>query len=269
MTGDSQLGGIVLAGGRSTRMGTPKPLIDWHGTPLVARVAGLVGRAASPVVVVVASDAELPPLPAGVRVAADAHPGQGPLEGLAAGLRALSGEAAAAYATGADVPFLDPRLISRIAGALGDADAAVAVGEGRNHYLAAVYRLSLLPLVEELLRSGERRLGALAERAAARRVEVSGPAELASLRNLNTPADLDAARAAPPPGVTLEGVAPAPIAVQAASLRQLIAVIPLGEGGFTAAREISLNGRPVRQLDDVPLVDGDRVTLGQAYLGGA
>ncbi|MGL6280123.1 MAG: molybdenum cofactor guanylyltransferase, partial [Gaiella sp.] len=36
------LGGIVLAGGRSTRMGVDKATVDWHGTPLVSHVAALV-----------------------------------------------------------------------------------------------------------------------------------------------------------------------------------------------------------------------------------
>ncbi|HEV7884154.1 MAG TPA: NTP transferase domain-containing protein, partial [Solirubrobacteraceae bacterium] len=85
----SRTAAVVLAGGRSTRMGTPKPALDWHGSTLVRRAAAIVARAVDgPVVVVRAADQELPALPAAVEVADDAREGRGPLEGLAAGLAA-------------------------------------------------------------------------------------------------------------------------------------------------------------------------------------
>jgi molybdopterin-guanine dinucleotide biosynthesis protein A len=56
---------IVLAGGRSRRMGRPKALLDWHGSTLVHRAAGLVAREVDgPVVVVRAAGQPLPALPA-------------------------------------------------------------------------------------------------------------------------------------------------------------------------------------------------------------
>ena len=59
----------MLAGGRSTRMGRPKANLEWHGSTLLHRVTGIVGRAVDgPVVVVRAPDQELPELPPGVRV---------------------------------------------------------------------------------------------------------------------------------------------------------------------------------------------------------
>jgi hypothetical protein len=79
--------GIVLAGGRSSRMGAPKAGLDWHGSTLLGHVVGVVGRGAGPVVVVRAPGQALPALPAGVRVVEDAREGRGPLEGL----RAASG----------------------------------------------------------------------------------------------------------------------------------------------------------------------------------
>ena len=46
------LAAIVLAGGRSSRMGTAKAGLDWHGIPLLRRVTGILQRLAAPVVVV-------------------------------------------------------------------------------------------------------------------------------------------------------------------------------------------------------------------------
>ena len=79
--------GIVLAGGRSSRMGTPKASLEWHGSTLLRRVTGLVQREVDgPVVVVSAPGQELPALPGGVELVEDAREGRGPLQGLAAGL---------------------------------------------------------------------------------------------------------------------------------------------------------------------------------------
>jgi molybdopterin-guanine dinucleotide biosynthesis protein A len=176
-------------------MGMPKALLDWSGTPLVAHVAGTLAEAAAPVVVVAAPGQELPPLPAGVEEARDAEPGQGPLEGLAAGMRALAGRADAAFACGADMPFLTPAAIGQLAFTLNARWEAVVVTDrdGRDFPLGALYRLSLLGFVEELLASGERRLGLVAEQAETCRV-AGDEALLAALRSVNTPEELTAAR---------------------------------------------------------------------------
>ena len=57
--------GVVLAGGRSRRMGTSKAWLDWHGSSLLERVVAVVDRAVDgPVVVVSAVGQLLPALPA-------------------------------------------------------------------------------------------------------------------------------------------------------------------------------------------------------------
>src|SRR5262245_18679637 len=104
----SRVGGVVLCGGRSSRMGQPKAWLPFAGEPLLARVVRLVGEAASPVVVVAAAGQELPPLLADVEIVRDPEPDRGPLQGLAAGLAALRGRAAAAFVTSCDAPFLRP-----------------------------------------------------------------------------------------------------------------------------------------------------------------
>src|ERR687897_869016 len=77
----SAVAAVVLAGGRSTRMGRPKATLDWHGSTLLRRAAGIVGRAVDgPVVVVRAAGQELPvahgfphPLAAAYRTRVTAH----------------------------------------------------------------------------------------------------------------------------------------------------------------------------------------------------
>ena len=122
----SRLGAIVLAGGRSSRMGAPKALLDWHGGTLVRRVTGILQRVADPVVVVHAAGQELPTLP-GVERVVDRAPDRGPLEGMAAGLRAVADRCPAVFVSGTDLPFLHPDLVRALAAARAEHDVAVPV----------------------------------------------------------------------------------------------------------------------------------------------
>ena len=80
-------GGIVLCGGKSTRMGAPKATLPFGPETMLQRVVRLLGTVVSPIVVVAAREQVLPELPDGVIVTRDEREQQGPLEGLRAGLR--------------------------------------------------------------------------------------------------------------------------------------------------------------------------------------
>src|SRR5262245_66661702 len=81
-----RVGGIVVCGGHSRRMGRPKDWLPFGTELLLQRVVRTVGEAVEPIVVVAANDQELPPLPSCVEIARDRNRDRGPLEGLAAGL---------------------------------------------------------------------------------------------------------------------------------------------------------------------------------------
>lgn len=176
------LGGVILAGGRSRRMGTPKAALDWYGTPLVAHVAERVAAATRGTVLVVRAPGQaLPPLPAGVAVTEDAAPGRGPLQGLAAGLAALPAELAFVCAT--DQPFAHAVLPALLA-ELTDSDDAVAYA---GQPLGALYRTRLAGLAEERLRGGDASLHGLLTACAARVLDAAQTP--AALRGLDTPGD--------------------------------------------------------------------------------
>jgi molybdopterin-guanine dinucleotide biosynthesis protein A len=199
--------GIIVAGGRSARMGRAKSDLPWNGQPLLALVVRTVAAAVDgPVVIVRASAQELPALPAGIEVVEDARPARGPLEGMAAGLRAVEGRVAAAFVSAADVPFLVPEFVLRLLDALGgDADAAVPVLGQQSYPLSAAYGLGVLPVVERRLARDELRMRALLDDLDVRwldeRALLSDPAlraadpRLDSLRNVNTPAEYEEALA--------------------------------------------------------------------------
>ena len=56
------VGGVVLCGGRSSRMGRPKASLPFAGETMLARVVGVLGGVVSPVVVVAASGQDVPQL---------------------------------------------------------------------------------------------------------------------------------------------------------------------------------------------------------------
>src|SRR5262245_42075162 len=103
-----RVGGIILCGGQSKRMGQPKAWLPFGGESMLARVVRLVSEIVHPVVVVAASDQVLPPLPSDIQIVRDEEKERGPLQGLAAGLTALQGLVEAAYLSSCDVPFLKP-----------------------------------------------------------------------------------------------------------------------------------------------------------------
>ncbi len=194
----TRFAGIVLAGGRSSRMGSPKAELPWQGEPLVAHVARrLLGCLDGPVVVVQAPGQELPELPAGVEVTRDAREDRGPLEGLAAGLAAVEGRADAAYVSATDVPLLRPELVRLVAGSLDEsADAVVPRVGDRMYPLTAAYRTGLLVVVRQLIAAERMRALDLVEAVRVRwltetELRAVDPT-LDSLRNVNTPEDYEA-----------------------------------------------------------------------------
>jgi len=190
-------GGIVLCGGRSSRMGRPKAWLPVAGEMMLPRVVRLLSEVVSPIVVVAAADQDLPPLAADVILTRDREPDLGPLQGLAAGLAALPAGVEAAFISGCDVPLLRPAFVRRMIDLLDKAVGCVPEVDGRMHPLAAVYRREALPAAEQLLRAGASRLGDLVRSVPARLVTAEELRDvdpgLNSLRNLNTPDDYAAA----------------------------------------------------------------------------
>jgi molybdenum cofactor guanylyltransferase len=185
-----KIGGIVLCGGKSTRMGRAKAMLPFGGELMLQRVARLVHEVVSPIVVVAAMDQELPPLPAWARVVRDEYESLGPLAGLAAGLAALRDDAEAAYATACDVPLLVPAFIRQVCANLQDDDLVIPRDGAYHHPLAAVYRVGVEPAIRALLAAGRLRPVFLLERTRAREIDVeelrSVDPQLLSLRNTNT-----------------------------------------------------------------------------------
>jgi molybdopterin-guanine dinucleotide biosynthesis protein A len=202
-------GAIVLCGGESRRMGRPKAWLAFGSERMLQRVVRLVGTVAQPVVVVAAPGQELPDLAPEVAIVRDSVAGRGPLQGLAAGLTALPDTVELAYATATDVPFLEPRWITRLVDLIPGYDLAIPLVGDYHHPLAALYRrAAVLPAIEALLRADRLRPLFLVDSVNTRIVHEaelrSVDLELQTLRNLNLPEDY--ARALADAGLEAQGV---------------------------------------------------------------
>ncbi|MGB8200641.1 MAG: NTP transferase domain-containing protein, partial [Pseudonocardiaceae bacterium] len=102
---ERQVAGVVLVGGRSSRMGSSKAVLEWHGSTLLRRTLGVLARSVDgPLLVVRAPGQSLPQIPSRVDVVEDPEEGRGPLQGIAAGLAALVARAPAAFICSTDLP---------------------------------------------------------------------------------------------------------------------------------------------------------------------
>jgi molybdopterin-guanine dinucleotide biosynthesis protein A len=190
------IGGIVLCGGKSTRMGTSKALLPFGPETMLQRVVRLLTEVVSPIVVVAAVDQQLPQLPGEIIVTRDEREGRGPLEGLRAGLKALPPDVDGAYVTSCDVPLLETAFVRQMIDLARGYDVAVMEIDGFTHPLSAFYRRAALPVVEDLLAHDRLRPVFLFDVVKTRRVkpeEMTADPQLRTLRNLNTRDDYERA----------------------------------------------------------------------------
>jgi molybdenum cofactor guanylyltransferase len=279
----SDTAGIVLAGGRSSRMGTPKAALEWHGSTLLRRTAGILARVADgPVVVVRAPGQSLPRLPAAIEVVDDPREGLGPVQGLAAGLAAVASQAELAFVCSTDLPFLHPAFARRVLRAAADgADVGLPVARGYPQPLAAAYRTALAPVAERLVREQRLRPAFLFDEAAVARLDEAAlradpilaalDPDLDSVLNVNEPADYQAARARPEPEVTIQRFGAladghrGPQQVRAATVAGAAAAAGLALDRHVVA---SLNGDQITRDGELPLAAGDTVFFLSADAGG-
>ncbi len=278
--------GVVLAGGRSSRMGTSKAALEWHGSTLLRRTLGVLARSTDgPLLVVRASGQPLPELPPQVDVVEDPEEGLGPLQGIAAGLAALAGRAGAAFICSTDLPFLHPAFARRVLTALTEnLDVVLPVARGYPQPLAAAYRVTLAPLVAEMVAAGDLRPAFLFGHRRCRTLRMDDTALLAdpvlaaadpaldSVVNVNSPDDYRAARCHPAPQVTVQRYGAlaghghgSPRTVRAATLSGAAAAVGLALDRHVIA---ALNGDQISRDGDIPLASGDTVAFISADAGG-
>ncbi len=192
------VGGLLLTGGASRRMGEDKALIELGGQRLVDRAAALLTAVADPVI-------EVGPGWSGLPAVREDPPGSGPLAALSAGAAALraAGHDGSVLVLAVDMPRVGVELLRFLAGRVGTATAVPRAG-GHPQPMCARYGPDVLAAVDERLAAGGRSLRdlleTLAPSGAVSWVEpeewepVAGPEAFA---DVDTPEDLRRLREAP------------------------------------------------------------------------
>jgi len=188
---------IILAGGKSLRLGRSKALQSIGGKSLIQWVVDRLAILSTEIIIATAHGEAVPCSSAvKIKTVADIYPGKGPLVGIYSGLIASS--SSRAIVVGCDTPFLSVGLLEYMTQNLGESDVALPrIGE-MVEPLCAVYSKNCLAPIQELLEQNEPRISELFRMVKVKYVEEdeinSFDPEHLSFFNINSQADLERAR---------------------------------------------------------------------------
>jgi len=185
-----EFSGFVLAGGRSSRMGTDKAFLQLDGRSLLLRALGLL-RTLTPEVRIVGPASKFAPYGS---VVEDLYPGRGPLAGIHAALSASATELNLILAV--DLPFVTGSLLRFILEQAQASNAVVTVPRIAGGYqpLCAVYRPAFASVAQDAIETGNNKIDALFALTTTRVLEENEFGRFAfsaaMFENLNSPEDL-------------------------------------------------------------------------------
>ncbi len=149
-----KISAIILAGGRSSRMGKNKAFLVIDQISMIERQIQELTRRFAPIIIVSGQPELYDAL--GVEVYQDEFPGYGPLAGIQAGLKAAPTEEI--FVIPCDMPFVDADLGTQMLRNLGEADGIALQTPGGIEPLCAIYTKRCLPAIETFLRTGGRKV---------------------------------------------------------------------------------------------------------------
>lgn len=139
--------GVILSGGKSSRMGENKSLMLLHNKPVIAHIAKKLSLCNNEVMVVTNDSDAYTFL--GLPLVGDRYLNKGPLAGLET---ALFHQDADVYMIAAcDTPFIDQQVYTYLLDQLGKYDAVIPIYDNRLHPLSGVYKKSVLPAIQRQL----------------------------------------------------------------------------------------------------------------------
>lgn len=142
--------GIILAGGKSSRFQGNKALAEVASQRLIDRII-LVLESVLPKLILV-TNTPFDYKGVGVDIVTDIIPGKGPLSGIHAGL--VASPYSLNFVTACDMPFINGALVEYLVNrACSSVDAVVPMVKGYAEPLAAVYRKTCIPFIEQSLRA--------------------------------------------------------------------------------------------------------------------
>lgn len=176
---------VILAGGKSSRMGLDKSLLPVNGAPLIRRIYEQLAKRFDEILVSTNDPEKLAFL--GARTVPDRVPGKGPLMGIGSAVEMARHERV--FVTACDIPVIDLDSVARMLVLAEDCDCVIPMSAVGHEPLFAVYRKSAVPAMRDVLATGERRISAIFPRVRTRFYDL-GYAPW--FRNLNTREDVAA-----------------------------------------------------------------------------
>lgn len=188
--------GVLLAGGKSRRMGEDKRYLVVGEQTLLERGLAVLRSIFQEVLVVIGQDSL--PLKVAARVVRDLVPDCGSLGGLYTGLTQAT--TPYIFVVACDMPFLDPAVITQFTSRRASADIVIAKLAARLHPMHALYSKGCLPVLEQMIRARQLKIQEMLSHASLHVCYVTDADLLIidpsgrSFQNVNTPADLEVAR---------------------------------------------------------------------------
>ncbi len=143
--------GIILAGGKSSRYGTNKALVEMNGTRLIERVIRVMEPLFGHLIIITNTPHEYAYLQ--LPMVEDLIKGLGPLGGIFTGLESISDEAG--FFVACDMPFLNGGLIRHMVEKREDFDVIVPKIDWKVEALHAIYAKRCLPAIRALIDARE------------------------------------------------------------------------------------------------------------------
>ena len=188
--------GVLLAGGKSRRMGEDKRHLVVGDQTLLERGLAVLHSIFQEVLVVIAKDSD--PLGVDAKVVRDLVPDCGSLGGLYTGL--MEATTSSIFVVACDMPFLDQTVIAQFTSRRSNADIVMAKLAGRLHPMHALYGKRCLPLLEQMIQARRLKIQGMVSHSSLR-VQYVTEEDLFTLdpsyrsfHNVNTVAELEEAR---------------------------------------------------------------------------
>ena len=174
-----QLSAIIIAGGKSRRMGFDKTKMIYQGQSMLQKSVELAGYFSTDIII---SSNRLPEMD--IPVLADKIPDIGPLGGLHTCLKRIKNPKALVLP--ADMPLLDEQVLEYlIKKADFQKDINIFQAEGRWHPLVGIYDKNILPLIEKQIAEKDYKLRNLLQKSAFHLID--GSSFAGKFININTP----------------------------------------------------------------------------------
>ncbi len=187
------ISGIILAGGRSNRMGTNKALLKLGELTLIEGVALVMSGVCSEIIIAGGNEKDLEHL--GYPIVRDTYPGCGPLSGIHAGLSVAKNRYG--FVAACDIPFPDGSLMKKIISSAGEWDAVILQHGEYYEPLFSLYGKHFIKAAEESIKKGVYKVTAALSLVKWKPFAIDAgeiPYIKKSLFNVNTPGDYEEAK---------------------------------------------------------------------------